>query len=58
MKPETVIKHFGGVNKTADKLGIKPPSVSEWISTGKIPLLRQYHIQQVTGGKFKVKRAP
>lgn len=54
MTPKQVIKHFKGVNGTARALGIKAPSVCEWISTGKIPKLRQYQIQQLTGGKFKV----
>jgi len=57
MTPKQVIKHFKGVNNTATALGIKPPSVSEWISTGKIPRLRQYQIQQLTAGKLKAEHA-
>lgn len=53
MTPKQVIKHFGGVNRTALALGIKPPSVSEWLSNGTIPALRQFQIQQLTNGKLR-----
>lgn len=56
MTPEQVIKHFGGVNNTARALKVAPPSISEWLSNGRVPELRQFQIQHMTHGKLKAKR--
>ena len=53
MKPELVIKFFGGVNATARALGIKQASVSRWRKMGVVPALRQLHVERASGGKLK-----
>ena len=50
MNKQDAIKHFGGVNKLAAALKIKPPSVSGW---KEIPIPRQFQIQVITNGKLK-----
>lgn len=52
MTYQQVIKHFGSQAEAARKLGIRPPSVSDW-QHGGIPLVRQYQIQVLTGGALK-----
>lgn len=54
MKKSDVIAHFGGVIKTAEALGIKKSSVSQWGE--EIPEGRAYQIQVMTGGKLKVRK--
>lgn len=54
MKPQEVLSHFETQVNIAKKLRIKQPSVANWFVTGKVPLLRQYQIERVTGGKLKV----
>lgn len=51
MKKADVIKHFGGVIKTAKALKINKSSVSQWGS--KVPMLRAYEIERLTHGKLK-----
>ncbi|MNR68148.1 DNA-binding transcriptional regulator DicC [compost metagenome] len=45
---------FGGRKKLADALGIRPSAVSMWGET--IPVSRQYQIQVISKGKFKVEQ--
>lgn len=52
MKKQEVIKFFGGVCKTAQVLGIKHPSVSEWPEV--IPEGRAYQIEKISKGKLRV----
>ena len=52
MKKSDVIEHFGGIQQTADALGIRYQSVYEWPDV--VPEGRQYQIQIITGGKLKV----
>lgn len=35
----SIIEDFGGITRVASELGIKGPSVSEWITNNKIPPL-------------------
>ncbi|MDC9130121.1 Cro/CI family transcriptional regulator [Escherichia coli] len=51
MRKSDVINYFGGVCKTAEALGIKHPSVSEWPEI--IPEGRAYQLE-ITNGKLKV----
>ena len=51
MTYEDVIKYFGSAAEAARKIGVKPPSVSEW--RHGIPVLRQLHIERVTNGVLK-----
>ncbi|MGH6738661.1 MAG: Cro/CI family transcriptional regulator [Bradyrhizobium sp.] len=53
MSPQSLIEHFGGVTATAKALGVKPPSVSEWCSKGRVPLGRQFQAQVVTRNKLR-----
>lgn len=53
MNPQKVIKHFGGIPATATALGIKAPSIYEWLEAGNVPELRQYQIQLATNSKFR-----
>ena len=57
MTYQQVLKHFGSQAEAARRIGIRPPSVSEWQHTG-IPLVRQYQIQVLTGGALKADQLP
>jgi hypothetical protein len=50
MKPNEVLRHFGTWAAVANALDIKPPSVSEWVTAGTIPIGRQCQIEILTGG--------
>ncbi len=52
MTTKEVLKYFGGPLETAAALGIWPNTVTRW---GKYPpMVRQYHIQEITGGALKI----
>lgn len=53
MKPKDLLDFFETQLGVAKALGISPPSVNRWFTTGKIPLLRQYQIEKVTKGALK-----
>jgi DNA-binding transcriptional regulator YdaS (Cro superfamily) len=53
MNIDQAIEHFGSQSALARALGIEPPSVAEWKANGRIPPLRQFQIESVTGGKLK-----
>lgn len=57
MELRKVVEHFGSQTALARALGIKQPSVAEWFERG-IPIPRQYQIQVITDGAFKVSSAP
>ncbi len=51
MLKSKVLKHFGGVSKTAIALGISHPAVCRW---GKvIPEKQAFVIDRITNGKLK-----
>lgn len=56
MTDHEIIQMLGGPTAISRLLGIKPPSVHEWLSTG-IPegRLRELagHIEMVSGGRFQ-----
>ena len=52
MKKKDVIKHFGGLKKTADALGIWPQAVYKW--PDEVPKATQYRIQVITKGALMV----
>lgn len=52
MKTQDVAEFFGSKKKLADALGIKPSAVTMWGDS--IPESRQYQIQVLSKGKFKV----
>ena len=51
MLKEDAVKHFGGVTKLADALGLSKGAVSQWGVT--VPLLRAYQIERLTDGALK-----
>lgn len=53
MTPQDVIAHFGSQTATADALGLKQPSVSDWVRAGSVPWLRQLDIERMTGGALR-----
>ena len=53
MSPKQVIEHFGGIPKTAQALGLKPPSIYDWLETGEVPEARQYQIEMATSGALR-----
>lgn len=54
MQKKDVIKHYKGVGRLALALGVSPSSISQWPE--EVPLLRQYQIEVISGGRFKAKR--
>ena len=48
-----LIAHFGTVAAMARALGVAPPAVHQWVAAGRIPPLRAFEIEEITGGKFK-----
>ena len=55
MTYDQVLEHFKTQAGIARALNIKQPSVAAWKRKG-IPKVRQYHIENVTGGALKAER--
>ena len=54
MSPKQVIDYFGGSQTAVAKaIGVKQPSIAYWVATGKVPLGRQYQLEQATKGKLR-----
>lgn len=53
MRARELVDHFGGVTATAMALGVKAPSVSEWLANDEVPELRQYQAEIATEGKLR-----
>ncbi len=53
MKRSDAIKYFGGISQLARALGISYEAVRQWPENG-VPLLRQYQLQDMSGGKLAV----
>lgn len=51
MKKIDVLKHFKGVSKVAEALGISPSAVSQW--PDEVPLIRQIKLEKLSGGELK-----
>lgn len=47
-----LIEHLGGVTRTAEAFGVRPPSVCEWHDRGQLPVGRCWPAEKLTGGKF------
>jgi transposase-like protein len=60
MTPRQVVKYFGGpkhsVALAARRLDCTSQAVYKWLLKGRIPLLRQHAIQELTEGKLKAER--
>mgnify|MGYP003691499057 CR=1 FL=1 len=52
MLKEDAVRHFGGVTKLAEALGLSKGAVSQWGEN--IPMLRAYQIERITNGKLVV----
>lgn len=52
MKARELVDFFGGVTATAAAMGVKPPSVSEWLANDEVPDLRQYQAEIATDGRL------
>lgn len=46
---QRAVRIAGGQSRLADRLGIKQPSVAEWIKRGKAPATRVREISAITG---------
>jgi len=55
MDIEQVIAYFGGVQATAQRLGVSRMAVYQWRKAGGIPFPRQAQIELETKGKFTVR---
>lgn len=47
---DAAVEFFGTQQALAEKLGIKSPSISEWRSRGKVPVIRCVEIEMATNG--------
>ncbi len=56
MKKSTVIEYFGGKRQVAEALGISREAVVMWPEI--VPPLRQYELEDITGGKLVADRRP
>jgi hypothetical protein len=54
MTKEQAVRHYGGVKKLADALGVWPQVVYAWREG--IPMARQYELEVKTGGKLRADR--
>lgn len=52
MTKKDVIKWFGSEKAVADALGLWPQAVYQW-PENKVPKLRQFEIERLTGGGLK-----
>lgn len=46
---EKAIENAGGLTALARKLGIQPPSISEWKRRGRVPASRVLQVEAATG---------
>jgi len=53
MTRSDAIKYFGGISELAKALDITYEAVRQWPENG-IPMLRQYQIQDLSGGQLQV----
>ena len=57
MKHDRVIKHFGGLSKTAQALGLKRQTVHAWCVRKRIPARWQLRIESLSDGALKADAA-
>jgi len=51
MDKQQVIDHFGGVREVAEALDVSVQAIYKW--PPRVPLLRAYQIERLTGGALK-----
>lgn len=56
MKPEAVVAHFQTIAAAARALKVSPPTISQWIDAGEIPIDRQCQVELVTHGALRADR--
>lgn len=56
MTPQDLIDHFKTAAAAARALKLKPPSISEWVLKGEIPIDRQCQLEIITGGALTADR--
>jgi DNA-binding transcriptional regulator YdaS (Cro superfamily) len=57
MTTDEALTFFGTGAALARALKIKPPSVSEWVTEGVIPIGRQCQIEIITDGALRADRS-
>ena len=53
MNPKQTIEFFGGIPQTAAALGLKAPTIYDWIDSGEVPEARQYQIEAASNGALR-----
>ncbi len=53
MNAKQVVEFFGTQVKAAQALGIAQSSIAEWVSSGDVPMVRQYQIEIATEGQLR-----
>lgn len=53
MSPKELLDYFGSRSKAAKKIGVSYQAVKAWEDDGRVPNLRQHHIENITGGVLK-----
>jgi len=56
MTPKQAIKHFRTQSALAAALGVSQPAVSNWLSRGAIPAIKQLTLENITGGALQAGR--
>lgn len=54
MTLDDAVRYFGSKNKLAIALGINRQAIQFW--NGKVPIRRQYELEELTNGRLKRKR--
>lgn len=54
MTLEEAIEYFGSGYNLTKQLGVSRQCFTRWNATKKIPLIHQYRIEKITGGKLTV----
>ena len=51
---QDLVEFFGSQTALGRALGIKQPSVHEWVSTNHLPIRRAIQIERITDGKIRL----
>jgi len=54
MKPSDIIRHYGTQVEAAAALDVAQSTISGWVTSGRVPALRQMQVQRLTRGRLKV----
>ena len=53
MSPKELTDYYGNQTLAAAAAGVTQGTVSDWVTSGRIPDKRQLHIERITDGKLK-----